>query len=1016
MPFPAHRPASHGPGLAGLLAVLLLASTAPASAGSPAGDPPAPATSHWAFLPPRRPAIPEVRQRSWIRTPVDGFILSRLEREGLAPAAEAPAETLGRRLALALTGIPLTVEERARFLEEAERDREGAIGGLVDRLLQSPRYGEHMAARWLDMARYADSSGFQGDPGRTMWRWRDYVIEAFNANMPFDQFTLEQLAGDLLPNPTLRQQVATGFNRNHRFNTEFGSIDEEWKTEYVVDRLETTGATWLALTLGCGRCHDHKYDPVTQREFYQLFALFSHIPERGVFWDGSDPAFPPSVRAATPAQESRIRELGDSIREADEELRGQARALGGEQAAWERRSRHRFARELNSIEGRRAPPDPPRRFLQGLTNEVARFPFDRSIPPQYGVRSEWVTNRVQLTNQFADGSSTLFTQFYASNEVTRFSELLHAALPTPGELDDGGVFGQALRLPGDRPALAVTNALDRDRVTVAFWLNPDSSEGLLLHKLSAQALFPIGLLLSLTNGHPHLEIHHKVFEFDATMIPMEMTATNLVLRGRWTHLALVLDGKRREAGPRLYLDGVPVSWEPLKASARGLNTFSNAAPLLVGAGPRGGGIAGRMDDLRIFDRPLSPGEVRLLADLPDALSLSLPRSQRTPAGSEAAARFYSEHISLTAAAKRSVRDAASRALGELEQSIPQVMVFREEPGPPEARILFRGQYDSPREPVFGGIPVSLGRLPEGAPTNRLGFAQWVVSPDNPLTARVFVNRLWESLFGTGLVRTSENFGTQGEPPSHPELLDWMATELIRTGWDVKRMIRLLVTSAAYRQDSSIPSALLQRDPENRLLARGPRFRLPAEVIRDRALHAAGLLAEQVGGPSVQPYLPGDSARPGPEAHRRSLYSIWQRTRFNPSLATFDAPSREACTVKRPRTNTPLQALALMNELTYLEAAQSIAAGAVRSGGGDSSRLEAMFLRVLGRLPTRDELGALERLLGRSRERYRKAPGDAIKLVRHAGGEAQRPEPAVELAAHLAVASALLNLDEFVTLD
>ena len=656
-------------------------------------------SKHWAFEPARRPAAPPVRTLNWARNPIDRFVLARLDAESLAPAVAAEKTTLIRRVTLDLIGLPPTPEEIDAFLAD---NRPNAYDALVDRLLASPHYGERMAMDWLDGARYADTNGFQNDFARTMWPWRDWVIAAFNRNQPFDRFVIDQIAGDLLPGATLEQRIATGFSRNNRTVTEAGSIDEEYRVENTVDRVETTSMVFLGLTLGCCRCHDHKFDPVSQAEFYQFYGFFNSVNEQGVYTETRGNV-PPLIKLPTPDDHKRLDELEIAI--------------------------------------------------------------------------------------------------------------------------------AAAKVSGDKP-----------------WIE-----------------------------------------------------------------------KTKKA-----------------------------------------------------------------------------------------------HV-------------------EYEKNVTSVMVMEDRPKPRDTFVLKRGQYDMPdtSKKLDPGVPACLPALPAGVARNRLALAQWLASPENPLTARVAVNRIWQHHFGTGLVKTAENFGIQGEPPSHPELLDWLATELIRTGWDVKALHKLIVTTATYRQASNAKPELVARDPENRLLAHGPRFRLQAEVVRDNALAIGGSLVNRIGGPSIKPYQPAglweELAGGAGEApyvqdkdaklYGRSLYVYRKRTVPHPAMANFDAPSREICQVKRPRTNTPLQALELLNDVTYVEAARQLAQLALKYGGSSpEERITFAFRRALARMPAPKELDVLRRGLERYRKDFEADKEAALKLIRH--GESA-PDPNIDpvtLAAYTATASVILNLDETITLE
>jgi hypothetical protein len=695
--------------------------------------------THWAFIPPVRPNLPTVEQAAWPKTAVDCFVLARLEQQNLKPSREADRATLIRRVSLDLTGLPPTRAEVDDFVADASSD---AYERLVDCLLSSPRFGERMAQDWLDAARFADSNGYQVDRDREMWPWREWVIQAFNRNLSFDQFTIEQLAGDLLPNPSLEQRIATGFHRNHMINEEGGIIPEEFLAEYCADRVETTATVWLGLTMNCARCHDHKYDPLTQKDYYGLFAFFHNVPESGVgtYTANIRRNTPPFLKLPTPEVEAKIAALNKELEE-------------------------------------------PNRTLM------------------------------------------------------------------------------ALRIPPD-VITALQKAAD----------------------------------------------------------------------------------KRSETEKKL-LDDFHV----------------DQVPGLVA-------LAQRVGDLK-------------------------------------------------------------KQIDEADLSIPISLVMSEMEAPRPTHVLLRGAYDKLGERVTAATPARLALFPANAPTNRLGLAQWLIAANNPLTTRVTVNRLWQSVFGVGLVRTGEDFGVKGEPPSHPALLDWLAVEFASTGWDVKRMMKLLVMSAAYRQDARTTAALRAIDPDNRWLARGPRYRLSAETIRDQALAISGLLVEKVGGPSVKPYHPpglyeqvvsGSSAGTyqqdkGESLYRRSLYTYWKRSVPNPAMLIFDAPFRETCAVRRARTSTPLQALNLLNDPTYVEAARFLAQRMMCEGGSTlSDRIHYGFRLVLSRQPRTAEVDVLSSGWRRMEAGFRADPTAATNLLAVGETKADSSLDCIELAAYCTVASTLLNLDEAIT--
>ncbi len=920
--------------------------------------------SHWSFIPPARPNAPAVKEIHWPRNEVDAFILARLEAEGVGPSPEADKTTLLRRVTFDLTGLPPTPAEVDVFLAD---DSLAAYERAVDRLLASPRYGERMAVRWLDAARYADTNGYQSDGERIMWRWRDWVIDAYNRNLPFDQFTVEQLAGDLLPGCTLDQQIATGFNRNHRGNGEGGIIPEEYAVEYVVDRVDTTATVWLGLTLGCARCHDHKFDPVTQREFYSLFAYFNNVPERGkaVKFGNS----PPLVRSPTTRQQLELAALERSLAAAEAEYDRLARDLPDAQAAWENA----------------AAKSPPADWT--LTDGLeARFSFDGAV--QNGVHAE-------LAAKFSDGEPAF----------------------APGRVGQAGDFEG--RRYVDACNVGAFGFLDK--FSTSAWVNPADAAGGIIVSRMKDAPEAAGYSLSVANGKVQLNLVMRWLD-DSLRVETERSLPP----GQWHHLLATYDGSRVAAGIQIYIDGRP---EPLKVLLDDLNqSFAVEEPLRIGGGGGPDGrFHGRLDDVRVYRRALLENEAALVAAAESIAEIvALPSAERSANQSQKLAAYF-----LAEAAPEPIRNAwrqvvdLRRKREAFVESFPTTMVMQEMAAPRETFMLVRGEYDKRGEHVTPGIPASMPPLPADAPANRLGFARWLVAPTNPLTARVAANRHWQMLFGTGLVKTVGDFGAQGEAPSHPELLDWLATEYVRNGWDTKALLRLLVTSSTYRQASRPSAELLRRDPENRLLARGPRVRLAAEMIRDQALAASGLLVERIGGPSVKPYQPGDLWKElasveyvqdhGASLYRRSIYTFWKRTVAPPTMITFDAAGRETCVVRETRTNTPLQALALLNETTFVEAARMLAQRVMLAGEATpEARIELAFRLVVARRPQPAELAILIEGFQNHLARYRAEPEAATELLRT--GEAARDEllDAAELAAYTAVTSVILNLDEAVT--
>ena len=918
-------------------------------------------SQHWAFVPPVRQDPPVLPNDTWSRDPIDRFVLARLREEGLSPSPEADRVTWLRRVALDLTGLPPTVPEVDAFLADqspAAREK------VVDKLLASPRYGEHLAAAWLDAARYADTSGYQNDGPRDMWRWRDWVIDAFNSNQPFDRFTVEQLAGDLVPNPTLATRIATGFNRNHRGNAEGGIIPEEYQVEYVADRVETTATVWLGLTLGCARCHDHKYDPISQREFYRVFAYFNNIPENGrAIKEGNSP---PYIAAPLPEQAARLRELDSRIEAAEARVASGRERLSALQAAWERDNP--------------APPSSDWSLADGL---VRHFPFDASAADSAGGAVATL-----------EGTSPI----YEAGAVGAATVLDGKAIWNAGDTADFGYF---------------------DKFTLSAWIRPDALDGTILSRMT-----PVddgaGYALHLQDGRVQLNLVKRWLDDS-----LRVETRDPIPAKSWTHIVATYDGSRVANGVKIYVDGVAA---PLKVNLDKLNqTFSvKTEPLRVGGGALP--FRGAIDDVRIYRRDLGADEAALLAVRPSiAEILKQPTGERSPASAAKLARWF-----LEMQAPADFRD-ADRELTQLlrerrafRESLPTVMVMEEMPQPRATHVLTRGQYDHPAERVSPGVPAIFPALATDAPPHRLALANWLVSADHPLTARVAVNRFWQRLFGIGLVKTVEDFGVQGEPPSHPELLDWLATEFIASGWNVKALHKRIVLSATYGQASTVSPELTRRDPDNRLLARGPRRRLSAEIVRDQALAASGLIKERVGGPSVKPYQPDGLWKEiatdtdyvqshGDDLYRRSLYTYWKRTVAPPTMMVLDAAGREACIVQRSTTNTPLQALALWNDPTFVEAARVLAGRLLsRADASDETRLRELFRSVLLRQPREEELVVLSRRLTKSRERFRDDADSARRLIAVGEFPVDPKLDVVEWAALTTVASLVLNLDETMT--
>lgn len=862
---------------------------------------------HWAFVPPVRPPVPAVQDAAWPRTPIDRFVLARLERDGLTPAPEADRITLIRRLTLDLTGLPPSPREVEEFLSDHAPD---AYDKVVARLLAGPRYGERMALPWLDAARYADSNGFQQDGDTYQYVWRDWVVRALNANKPFDQFTIEQLAGDLLPSPTLEQKIATGFNRCHLLNGEGGAIEEEQRNVIVFDRVDVTATTWLGLTMACAQCHDHKYDPLTRQDYYRLFAYFNSVPESGKPpLGGQYNIAAPWIYAGNPAQQAREQELVASIDAAKRE----ASAL--ENAPETKAAREAWARTAHEQAGGKATLGPWQ----------AIGPFEVS------------SFDAAYATAFAPEQAVDLTQTYEGGK------LKWTAHP---EWQDGKSYS----LPGGFAATYLYRTIHADRpmpITLSF----GSDDGIKVW----------------LNGEPVLA--NKLIRVVA---PDQEKATVDLRAGQNNLLVKIVNG--------------------------------------------GGGYAFYF---RVVEMGLPDDVAAILKVAPETRTAAQTRRLQ--------AYFVASYPPAALRAVRQRQTVLERTLKDLRDTLPRVMVMSDA-RPRQTHILERGNYLMPRESVTPGTPASLASTSANAPGNRLGLAQWLVSAENPLTARVQVNRAWQHFFGSGLVKTAENFGTQGELPVHPELLDWLAVEFRTSGWDVKRLHHLILTSATYRQSSRVAPAVRERDPENRLLARGARFRLPSLILRDVALASSGLLDQRMSGRPVYPYQPKgiwdglaitrerDFTYPqsqGADLFRRSLYTFWRRTVAPGNM--FDASARQTCQVRPTITSTPLHALTILNDVTWVEAGRALAERVMHEAGADpDARLAEAFRRVCARRPEADELGILRRIFERALAAYRANP-TAARTYLQAGSSPrdERLEPA-EHAAYASTCLAIFNLDEALT--
>ncbi|MCE9609064.1 MAG: DUF1553 domain-containing protein [Chthoniobacter sp.] len=915
-------------------------------------------TGHWAFEPVKSPTVPTV---AGVANPIDAFIRARLAQERLGPAPEEEKARLIRRVSLDLTGLPPSIAEVDAFVKDSAPT---AFEKVVDRLLQSPHFGERLALPWLDLARYGDTSGYHNDSLRDMWLWREWVINAFNANMPFSQFTIEQLAGDLLPKATVQQQVASGFHRNVMTSDEGGIIESEYLNLYVVDRVNTTGVTWLGMTVACAQCHDHKYDPITQRDFYQVYAFFHNVPENGK--DGVRDRNPkPFLKVPLPEQEKEMKRLDGELVEAEKAAAEFNRTLPEKQAAWEK----------ESAAAKVAEPKGP----------GVRFPLDAD--------GHGTSDTAQAVAATAQGEGA-----FVDGTVGKGWETKGA-----GWLEYGDKFG----FEKDQP------------FSVAAWVRPDGAGGTPFAKRDGTDAAG-GWDVEIKGLRPHL---HLVQKWPGEIIHVE--AERDLAAKQLSHLAFTYDGSGKAAGVKLYLNGESVKLAVRVDKVSG--SIKSDAPFRIGR--RGGDASpfhGVVDDLRIYGRALTPEEV---TGLTAGTLIAIAPDQRKPEHKDTLQKLFLQKLGTNAAMFAKRVDELKKSKANVEKAMPNTMVMSEMDKPRDTFIKVRGAYDQNGEKVAAAVPAFLPQVPPRAdskPLNRLDFANWLVSPQQPLTARVTVNRWWAMLFGTGIVKTVNDFGSQGEWPSHPELLDWLAADFMRD-WDIKRTIRQMVLSATYRQSAKTPPALLARDSENRLLARGPRQRLDAELIRDNALSIAGILNPALGGKSIKPAQPAGTweinemsgynyqKSTGVDLYRRGLYVYWRRSTVYPSFITLDAPSREFCVAQRAKTSTPLQSLVLMNDPVFVEAARAFAQRILQEGGSDdSARLAFAWRTALSRPPSESERAILDRTLQRQLATYSQDK-EAAKKLASVGDLPKAPGlDDTQLAAWTAVANVLLNLNETIS--
>lgn len=900
---------------------------------------------HWAFTKPTKSTVPQVGNPTWIKNEIDAFILAKLEQAKIKPASMADKHTLIRRVSLDLRGLPPSLAEVDQFISDQSPN---AYEAMVDRMLASPRFGEKMAQLWLDLARFGDTSGYHYDSTRQMWMWRDYVINSFNSNKPFNQFTIEQLAGDLLPNSTTEQKIATGFNRNTRFNEEGGADPEEFVIRYNVDRTNTLGQTWLGLTLGCAECHTHKYDPITQKEYYQLFAFFAGIQEP-MASGNHGASLPPLLKIPFPEQEKKIAEA--------------------------KATRERLNKEIAELLAKTTYEEP--KTVAAKPPEPKDIVWvDDSVPKGGNPDGGWTF----VDSPVKSGKKSLRRQGPGLHQSFFTGAVEPLTVSSPKDV----LFANVFIDPKDPPKTIMLQWHDGGWEHRAYW----------------------GEDKCFLAGSPDGVNHRKIGP--------------LPKAGEWVRLEVTCEQVGLPVGAKIggmaftQFDGT------MNYDAAGIRTTAADLRHLTSLNA--------WEAIAKDDKKL-PGEVQA--------ALKVEKAKRTPPQTKSIRDHYLRFVYSGSKPKfdqlQQQIDAATKLQTDTENAIPHTLITEEMPKPRDSFVLHRGDFLQKGEKVSRGVPAIFPQLKKPKhwamswkQPSRLDLAEWLTSPEHPLTSRVFVNRLWAQMFGTGIVKTQGDFGTQGEYPSHPELLDWLATDFVETGWDVKRMLRKLALSNTYRQSSSFSGAIPDSDPNNRLLYRAPRFRISAEEIRDNALQISGLLSSKIGGPSVMPYQPGDfykgrnenwgwSNASGEEQYRRGIYAFWRRTSLHPMFALFDAPSREECTAQRPRTNTPLQALVTLNDPTFVEAARVFAQRIMTQGPADAdAKIVWAFRSALTREPNASERSALKKQYTLLIDRYRKDKKAADSVV--AVGQSPRPDKldSSELAAWTGVCNVLLNLDETLT--
>jgi Protein of unknown function (DUF1553)/Protein of unknown function (DUF1549)/Planctomycete cytochrome C/Concanavalin A-like lectin/glucanases superfamily len=974
---------------------------------------------HWAFEKPARPALPQLQATGWTKDPIDTFVFARLNKEGLHPSPEADKRSLIRRVTLDLTGLLPTPQEVNNFVQDSSPQ---AYEHLVDRLLASPAFGEQRARYWLDYARYADTYGLHFDNNRYIWAYRDYLIRSFNTNKPFDQFAREQIAGDLLPPSNLDQIIASGYVRSGVSSNEGGTIPEELRVNIARERTEAYGAAFLGLTVGCAVCHDHKYDPTTQKDFYQLSAFFNNINEEP--FNGDKPNWAPVVQIPKPqnleaynqvlAKRAQLLKQLGGLRLQDRTLverwvvckQNPAQAVPADKLLL----RLRLDEGGGEVLKNSAPQANPKSFAIG------------KFKPQWGETTWlWPDMRMDTSTRVELGQAGDFEWNQPFSSGGWF--MLRSAPNFTSSKVAGALIAKMDSTQHDRGwDLSAENGTIRVELVDQSPKEqpaPDKPKKGAKKDKEPKAETP-------KVATPKVVVPKDLTPMRAIKVA---TVTPLPTNGQWDHLFFTYDGSGKAAGVRIYVNGEPVATKVL-SDTLARNTMRTSAPLQLGrkAPDEQPARDTRYQDIRLYSRSLTAEEAKRLP-IEDYVSeiTSKPVNQWDRDQWHAVTEFYFNNVDETAKALRSQTQQLDAELDKLSKGGDVSLVAQEKPSVAYADVLTRGIYTARKERVEANTPHFLPPLPAGRPHNRLALAEWTVSPENPLTARVTVNRMWNELFGAGLVETTEDFGIMGQRPSNPQLLDWLAVEFRESGWDMKHIYKLMVMSAAYRQSVKSTPEQLARDPKNLLLAHGPRFRMDAEMLRDIALQSSGLMVNKVGGPSVKTYQPpnvwesvgyptSDTTKykqdHGDALYRRSLYTYWKRMAMTPDMDAFDAPARDVACTRRQRTDTPLQALVTMNDPQWVEASRSLAERLIKQGGKQpAQRIQYLSELVLSRDPSPQMASVLEQSLKQMQQHYTADPEAAHDLV-SVGEKPHDPAiPPPELAAWTMVVSEVLNLDE-----